>query len=150
MSGRVVAIPLITLETLPMKKFLLALTLIFALVAPMSATAAIKAGTSCKKAGQTSTYAGKKYTCVKSGKKLVWNKGVTVVKPTPVITPTPFVTPTPTPTPTPTQTPTPTPTTTPKTTATPKQKPDPGADKQQDEKISGYTSPNTNENSKIV
>ena len=78
-----------------MKKILLSLTLVFALVAPMSATAAIKAGTSCKKAGQTSTYAGKKYTCVKSGKKLVWDKGVAVVKPTPVATPTPTPTPTP-------------------------------------------------------
>ena len=37
-----------------MKKILLSLTLVFALVAPMSATATIKAGTSCKKAGQTS------------------------------------------------------------------------------------------------
>ena len=83
-----------------MKKFLLTLTLVFALVAPMNATAAIKAGGSCKKAGQTSTYAGKKFTCVRSGKKLVWNKGVAVAKPTPVETPTPVPTPTPTPTPT--------------------------------------------------
>ena len=78
-----------TLETLPMKKYLLSVFLIFALVAPLNANAAIKAGASCKKAGQTSTVAGKKYTCVKSGKKLVWNKGVVVVKPTPVATPTP-------------------------------------------------------------
>ncbi|MEO0016648.1 MAG: hypothetical protein RL589_1129 [Actinomycetota bacterium] len=106
LSGRVVAIGLITLETLLMKKILLSLTLVFALVAPMSATAAIKAGTSCKKVGQTSTYAGKKYTCVKSGKKLVWNKGVTIAKPTPVATPTPTPTPVATPTPTPTPTPT--------------------------------------------
>jgi hypothetical protein len=33
---------------------------------------------SCKKAGQTITAAGKKFTCVKSGKKLVWSKGVVV------------------------------------------------------------------------
>ena len=64
-----------------MKKILLSLTLVFALVAPMNATAAIKAGASCKKAGQTSTFAGKKFTCVKSGKKLVWNKGAAVAKP---------------------------------------------------------------------
>ena len=91
-----------------MKKYLLSVFLIFALVAPLNANAAIKAGASCKKAGQTSTVAGKKYTCVKSGKKLVWNKGVVVVKPKP--TPTPVATPTPTPTPTATPTPTPTPT----------------------------------------
>jgi M6 family metalloprotease-like protein len=67
----------------------------------VNATAAIKAGASCKKAGQTSTFEGKKYTCVKSGKKLVWSKGVAIAKATPVVTPTP--TPTVEPTPTPTQ-----------------------------------------------
>jgi len=41
-----------------------------------------KAGAKCSKAGVTSTYAGKKYTCIKSGKSLVWNKGVTVKKAT--------------------------------------------------------------------
>lgn len=91
-----------------MKKILLSLTLVFALVAPMNATAAIKAGASCKKVGLTSTYAGKKYTCVKSGKKFVWNKGVAVIKPAPVPTPTPTVEPSPIATPTPTPTPTPT------------------------------------------
>ena len=39
-----------------------------------------KAGAKCSKAGATSTSAGKKYTCIKSGKNLVWNKGVTVKK----------------------------------------------------------------------
>ena len=39
-----------------------------------------KAGAKCTKAGATSTSAGKKYTCIKSGKSLVWNKGVTVKK----------------------------------------------------------------------
>ena len=37
-----------------------------------------KAGAKCTKAGITATAAGKKFTCVKSGTKLVWNKGVTV------------------------------------------------------------------------
>jgi len=75
------------------------------------AATAPKAGSACKKAGQTITAGGKKYTCVKSGKKLVWNKGVTVVVPTPTAspTPTPSATPTPTPTATPTQTPEPKP-----------------------------------------
>jgi M6 family metalloprotease-like protein len=40
--------------------------------------AAVKAGAKCTKAGATSTTGGKKYTCVKSGSKLVWNKGVAV------------------------------------------------------------------------
>jgi M6 family metalloprotease-like protein len=102
-----------------MKKYLLSIVLIFALVAPLNANAAIKAGASCKKAGQTSTVAGKKYTCVKSGKKLVWNKGTAIAKPKPVATPTPTPTPTATPTPTPTPTATPTPTPKPITTSIP-------------------------------
>jgi len=34
-----------------------------------------KAGSTCVKQGLTKSYQGKKFTCVKSGKKLVWNKG---------------------------------------------------------------------------
>jgi hypothetical protein len=41
-----------------------------------TASAAVKPGTTCKKPGQISTSAGIKYTCIKSGKKLLWNKGV--------------------------------------------------------------------------
>jgi hypothetical protein len=68
------------------------------------AGAAVKSGATCTTKGQQKTVSGYKYTCIKSGKKLVWSKGVKVavkVEPT---------TPTPTPTPTPTLTPTPTPT----------------------------------------
>ena len=75
-----------------MKKTLIALILVFGLLIPLNATAAIKAGDVCKKAGQTSTYMGKKYTCVKSGKKLVWNKGVLIPTPKPSVTPTPIPT----------------------------------------------------------
>ncbi|CAN1644436.1 hypothetical protein MCERH3_00288 [Candidatus Nanopelagicaceae bacterium] len=39
------------------------------------AMAAVKAGAACTKAGSTSTISSKKYTCVKSGKKLIWDKG---------------------------------------------------------------------------
>jgi M6 family metalloprotease-like protein len=42
--------------------------------------AAVKAGSSCSKAGIKSLSAGKTYTCVKSGKKLVWDKGVVIAK----------------------------------------------------------------------
>ena len=54
------------------------------------ANAAVKAGGTCSKAGTTSVAASKTYKCIKSGKKLVWNKGVVVAasKPTPVDTPT--------------------------------------------------------------
>ena len=68
---------------------------------PSPAIGAVKAGTTCTKAGSTSTFAGKKFTCIKSGKKLVWNKGVTVSAP--VSQPTPSqsqpVTPSPSPVP---------------------------------------------------
>jgi M6 family metalloprotease-like protein len=96
-----------------MKKNLLALTLIFSLVTPLHAAAAIKPGATCKKSGQISIFAGKKYTCIKSGKKLVWNKGVAIIKPKPVATPTPTPTPVATVTPTPVATVTPTPVATP-------------------------------------
>ena len=62
-----------------------------------AASAAVKAGATCSKLGATSTSAGKKYTCVKSGKKLVWNKGVAIAKPVPTVSPTPVPTATPIP-----------------------------------------------------
>ena len=49
----------------------------------LPATAAVKAGATCSKAGITNTSAGKKFTCVKSGKKLVWNQGVVMTSSTP-------------------------------------------------------------------
>lgn len=75
-----------------------------------SAQAAIKPGAACKKAGLMSLEGSKVYTCVKSGKKLIWNKGVAIpggvvgalptqsqpsqsqpsqTQPTPMVTPTP-------------------------------------------------------------
>ncbi len=70
------------------KRFLvlLTVTLTLGLLQPI-ATAAPKPGTACKKVGQTSTSAGIKYTCVKSGKKLVWNKGVALKKAEPAPAP---------------------------------------------------------------
>ena len=49
-----------------------------ALVVTPPASAAVKEGAACKKAGQSSTVSGRKFTCVKKGSKLVWNKGVAV------------------------------------------------------------------------
>ena len=69
--------------------------------------AAVKAGGSCTKLNAKTTVSGYKYTCIKSGKKLVWSKGVKVAAATP--TPTPSVSATPTPTPSASATPTPTP-----------------------------------------
>jgi len=84
---------------------------------PVSAISAAKVtpGATCKVLNQKTVYLNKTYTCVKSGKKLVWNKGVLVKKPTPQVTPTAIGDPVgavggnPTPTPTPSPTPTPTP-----------------------------------------
>ena len=72
-----------------------AVVLLLALVTPLHA-ATPKAGAKCTKAGATVTAAGKKFTCVKSGTKLVWNKGVAVkAAPKPQVVPAvpPTVTP---------------------------------------------------------
>jgi M6 family metalloprotease-like protein len=42
--------------------------------------AATKAGAKCNKTGVTSISAGKTYTCIKSGKKMVWSKGLPLSK----------------------------------------------------------------------
>jgi M6 family metalloprotease-like protein len=72
-----------------------AVVLLLALVTPLQA-ATPKAGAKCTKAGATVTAAGKKFTCVKSGTKLVWNKGMAVkAAPKPQVVPAvpPTVTP---------------------------------------------------------
>lgn len=56
----------------------IALTLSFTLLASPLHAATVKAGAKCLKAGATSTVAGKKYTCIKSGSRLVWSNGVIV------------------------------------------------------------------------
>ena len=65
----------------------------FVLVTAPLYAAAPKTGAKCSKVGATSTYGGIKYTCVKSGSKLVWNKGVPVKvpasKPSEIPTPDP-------------------------------------------------------------
>jgi hypothetical protein len=48
-------------------------------IAPANA-ATVKAGTKCNKHKATTTVKGMKYTCIKSGSKLVWSKGVPVKK----------------------------------------------------------------------
>jgi hypothetical protein len=67
-----------------MKKISLIIAAVLAtsFLAPTSAFAASPtAGAACSKAGLTSSTATKKFTCIKSGKKLVWDKGVTIVTP---------------------------------------------------------------------
>jgi cytochrome b involved in lipid metabolism len=63
------------------KGLLLALmALVLSVVVAPGSSAAVKAGATCKKAGQVKTTSGKKFTCVKKSGKLVWNKGVAVKK----------------------------------------------------------------------
>lgn len=71
-----------------------------------SAIAAVKPGATCKKLGMTSTSGKIKFTCIASGKKLIWEKGSkiaspvskptspVIVDPMPTASPTPAVTPT--------------------------------------------------------
>jgi len=62
-------------------------------VSPLISNAAVKAGATCKKLGQVSKKAGKEYSCIKKGKKLVWSKGVTIKTAAPANTPAPSATP---------------------------------------------------------
>lgn len=64
----------------------LAMALVLAVTVVPEATAAAKKGASCKKAGKTSVVDSRKFTCVKKGSKLVWNKGK-VVKKAPMASP---------------------------------------------------------------
>lgn len=90
----------------------LTVALVMTLTSPLYA-AAPKAGAKCAKKSVTATSGGKLFTCIQSGKKLTWNKGVAIPKPTPTPSPSPSkptaigdpigaVGSTPTPTPTPT------------------------------------------------
>ena len=55
---------------------------------PLAAEAAQVPTLKCTRIGQTIIWRNKKYTCVKSGKKLVWDKGVAVAAPKPSASPT--------------------------------------------------------------
>ncbi len=72
-----------------MRKHLRLVALLIPLVLiASSSSAAVKAGSGCTKVGSKSVSGGKSYTCIKSGKKLIWDKGVAVAKPS-VAKPTP-------------------------------------------------------------
>jgi hypothetical protein len=89
---------------------LLTALLLFTPLTPSISATPLKARAACSKAGVSKNYNGKKYTCVKSGKKLVWNKGVIIKVQAKTLSPAPSPTPTSEPSPTPAPTPTPTPT----------------------------------------
>ena len=52
--------------------------LAFSLLTNTASIAAVKAGRSCSKLGSTTTTDGYQYSCIKSGKKLIWNTGTKV------------------------------------------------------------------------
>ena len=87
------------------------LILILALI-PATAFSASKIapGAKCTVLKQKATYLNKTYTCVKSGKRLIWSQGVPIPKqsPTPTLTPAPSASPSPSPTASATPTATPT------------------------------------------
>ena len=60
-----------------MKRYsIMVLVSLFMTCSPLVSNAANPvAGGACSKSGLTQTYKSKKFTCVKNGKKLVWNKG---------------------------------------------------------------------------
>jgi len=57
---------------------LLLITALCVAVIPDASALTAKAGAKCTKVKATSVVKGKKYTCIKSGKKLIWNKGVAI------------------------------------------------------------------------
>ncbi len=81
-----------------MKRLAWILFIIFSIsTLPSSGATPPKAGASCQKSGATENYRGKKFTCIKSGRKLIWNKGIPIKSAlaSPIPTSTPNSTPSP-------------------------------------------------------
>ena len=137
----------------------LSLILLFSSL-PVLAAAPPKPGLTCKKLGSTQNSQGKTYTCVKSGKKLIWNKGAINKKVLPEVQPKPSPTSSPsvapssqpssTATPSATFSPQPSPTITPETSPSPSRTPSPSATPsasptsglKQKRSVVAYSSPN--------
>lgn len=76
-----------------MKRGILGLALLLLIsILPAHSVTPPKAGAICAKLGSTKIFQSKKFTCIKSGKKLIWSKGLAIAKPTPTPTPTPTTT----------------------------------------------------------
>lgn len=115
-----------------MKKWVLGLSLLYSLsLLPAFSATPPKPGSPCSKQGIVKTYQGKRYKCINSGKKLVWNKEATISKKPaqsgPIQMPTQLPTPTPAPnsTPNPAQTPVPSQTSIATSTIAPSESPSP-------------------------
>lgn len=92
-----------------MKKILAAVVALSMIGIP-PVNAAVKSGANCPKVKATAIVKGLKYTCIKSGKKLLWSKGIPAkhAVPTPTVPATPSASSTPTVAPNATPTPKPT------------------------------------------
>jgi hypothetical protein len=62
-----------------MKKITLSLVAAVLISSITPVQAAVKAGDKCTTLGQKKSASGNSFTCIKSGKKLVWNKGIVKV-----------------------------------------------------------------------
>ena len=72
------------------KKLVAVVAIVSLSLTPISpVNAAVKAGAACPKAGNTAIASGKTFTCIQSGKKLVWDSGTQIKPVTPTI-PTSF------------------------------------------------------------
>jgi hypothetical protein len=79
------------------KKWVLGLSLLFSLsLLPAFSATPPKPGSPCSKQGIVKTYQGKRYKCINSGKKLVWNRGVRERERIPTVGPSPILSSTPT------------------------------------------------------
>lgn len=78
------------------RRLAILIILLFAIeITAPSATAKINPGATCVKAGATSKSHGMIFTCIKSGRKLIWSKGKKTVKPTPTVAAKPIPLPNP-------------------------------------------------------
>lgn len=104
------------------KATLIALSLIFSFI-PAVVAAPPKSGASCPKVGLIKNFGGKRFTCIKNGKKLSWNKGVFIKTAAPRSTPSPTPNPSQSQSPSPAPSPTPTPSLPPSPSPTPSSSP---------------------------
>jgi hypothetical protein len=72
-----------------MKRFSFLLLIVILSLIPVSALSAqkITPGSTCKVLNQKVVYQSKTYTCIKSGKKLIWNKGIVLSRSNPSTVP---------------------------------------------------------------
>ena len=106
-------------HTYQVRKFITVIASVSLFLTPIQFlnAAIIKTGANCSKMGISQVINGYKFTCIKSGKKLIWDKGAAVKKPTPTVSvsPSPIISnaPSPTASSSPTFSPTPIPSPTP-------------------------------------